>query len=214
MAGLRHALFARLLPGYPPKEPWEFGAEFTDRFRRAAELKYRLMPYVYAQAALCSSEGYPMLRTLFFEYPEDLTSWLIEDEYFFGTDLLVAPLMEEAPGRDVYLPPGTWIDYQSGEAHEGARWHRIDAGEVPVVMLVRDGAAIPHARLAQSTSDVDWTEIELVVFAARSSAADGLICLPDQGTPRVLTLEREGDEFVVRHDPLRDRVRWNIRTSR
>jgi alpha-D-xyloside xylohydrolase len=57
------------------------------------------MPYVYAQAKLCSQEGYPMLRTLFFEYPEDTTSWLIEDEYMFGENILVAPLMEDVPER-------------------------------------------------------------------------------------------------------------------
>jgi hypothetical protein len=62
------------------------------------------MPYIYAQASLASREGHPMVRALFFEYPEDPTSWLIEDQYLFGTELLVAPLMEEAPDREVYLP--------------------------------------------------------------------------------------------------------------
>jgi alpha-D-xyloside xylohydrolase len=97
------------------------------------------MPYVYAQAALASRDGHPMLRTLFFEYPEDPTSWLIEDQYLFGTDILVAPLMENLPNRNVYLPPGLWTDYQTGETYAGAGWHRIRATEIPAVMLVRDG---------------------------------------------------------------------------
>jgi len=109
--------------GAPPKEPWEYDEEFVDEFRRTVELRYKLMSYVYAQAKLCSQEGYPMLRTLFFEYPEDTTSWLIEDEYMFGEDILVAPLMEDVPERNVYLPPGLWIDYQSGETYEGPGWH-------------------------------------------------------------------------------------------
>src|SRR5215212_2536366 len=83
--------------GTPPTEPWEYDEDFTDDFRRTVEMKYRLMPYVYAQARLASQNGHPMLRTLFFEYPDDLTSWLVEDQYLFGTDLLVAPLMEENP---------------------------------------------------------------------------------------------------------------------
>ena len=62
------------------------------------------MPYIYAQAALAAQEGHPMVRALFFEHPEDPTSWLIEDQYLFGTDLLVAPLVEEAYDRKVYLP--------------------------------------------------------------------------------------------------------------
>lgn len=202
--------------GRTPREPWEYGEEFTDDFRRTVELRYRLMPYIYAQAKLCSEEGYPMLRTLFFEYPEDGASWFIEDQYMFGRDLLVAPLMEDAPDRDVYLPPGTWIDYQSSRVYQGAGWHRIRAGEVPMVLLVRDGAAIPHIRLAQSTAEMDWEEIELVIFSAEASAAEGWLCLPEEDQLHALHLEREGEDgdFVLTEDPLQSRVECRIRTVR
>jgi alpha-D-xyloside xylohydrolase len=197
--------------GVPPTEPWEYGERFTDDFRRIVELRYRLMPYIYAQARLASQEGYPMLRTLVFEYPEDPTSWFIEDQYLFGTDILVAPLMEDVPERNVYLPPGLWTDYQTGETYEGVRWHRIRAGEIPAVMLVRAGAAIPHIRLAQSTDRMDWEEIELAVYGAASSA-EGLFCRPDEGALHTLRLEREGNGFVLKEDPLEGRVEWNVRT--
>ena len=197
--------------GRPPTEPWEYGEGFTDDFRRIVEMRYRLMPYVYAQAKLASLEGHPMLRTLFFEYPEDRTSWTVEDQYLFGTDILVAPLLEEAQGRDVYLPPGLWTDYGSGETHEGARWHHLRAREIPAVMLVRGGTTIPHARLAQCTDGIDWGEIELRVFGA-SSCAEGLVCLPEDGELRSLRLERGGDGgFALREDPSGGRVRWRVR---
>jgi alpha-D-xyloside xylohydrolase len=199
--------------GLPPKEPWEYDEEFTDDFRRAVELKYRLMPYVYAQAKLCAREGHPMLRPLFFEYPEDPTSWLIEDQYLFGTDVLVAPLMRESSDRDVYLPPGPWLDYQSGRAYEGTRWHRIESSEMPVVMLVRDGAAIPHIQLAQSTSQMDWGTLELVVFSAESTQARGLVSLPGRDTLHTLLLDSEEEGFGLVEDPLRGEVGWTIRTG-
>ncbi len=196
--------------GAPPTEPWEYGEEFTDDFRRTVELRYRLMPYVYAQAKLASENGHPLLRTLFFEYPEDPTSWLVEDQYLFGTDILVAPLMEDTPGRNVYLPPGPWTDYQTTKTYNGAKWHHITAGEIPVVMLVRDGAAIPHARLAQRTDRIDWGEIELAVYGAGSSA-EGLFCFPEDGELHHLSLVRDGDRFVLEDDPLRETVEWKIR---
>ena len=156
-----------------------------------------------------------MLRTLFFEYPEDRTSWSIEDEYLFGEDILVAPLMQESPDRDVYLPPGTWIDYQTGRVYQGATWHRIRAGEVPVVMLVKDGAVIPHIGLAQSTAEMDWREIELVIFGVEASVAEGWLCLPEEDQLHALRLEREGDEggFVLTEDPLQSRVDWRFRSA-
>jgi hypothetical protein len=171
------------------------------------------MPYVYAQAKVASQNGHPLLRTLFFEYPEDLTSWFVEDQYLFGTDILVAPLMEDNPGRNVYLPPGHWTDHQTTKTYGGAGWHHITAGEVPVVMLVRDGAAIPHARLVQSTDRIDWGEIELAVYGAGSSA-EGLLCLPEDGELHRLNLVRDGDRFVLEDDPLRDTVAWKTSEAR
>jgi alpha-D-xyloside xylohydrolase len=197
--------------GEPPTEPWEYGEGFTDDFRRTVELRYRLMPYVYAQARLASENGHPMLRTLFFEYSDDPTSWLIENQYLFGTDILVAPLMEDTPGRNVYLPPGLWTDYQTEKTYGGARWHHIIAGEIPVVMFVREGAAIPHARLAQSTGRIDWSDMELAVYGAESSTAEGLFCIPEDGELHRLSLVRDGERFVLEDDPLQDRVQWNIR---
>jgi alpha-D-xyloside xylohydrolase len=196
--------------GEPPTEPWEYGEGFTEAFRRIVELRYRLMPYIYAQAALASREGHPMVRALFFEYPEDPTSWLIEDQYLFGSDVLVAPIMEEAPDREVYLPPGSWIDYQGGRVYEGARWHSMRAGRLPVVMLARDGSAIPHADLAQSTGGIDWHSLELRVFCARAEAAEGLVCLPEDGELRALRLERANDVFALERDALRGRVAWRV----
>jgi len=198
--------------GTPPTEPWEYGEKFTDDFRRTVEMKYRLTPYVYAQAKLASLNGHPMLRTLFFEYPEDRTSWLVEDEYLFGTDILVAPLMEEARSRDVYLPPGLWSDYQRGETLEGPRWHHVRAGEIPVVMLVRDGAAIPHARLAQSTGGIEWGEIELRIFGAGDSA-EGYFCHPEDGGLHALRLARGDEGFELDEDPLDGKVGWRILTA-
>jgi len=59
-----------------------------------------------------------MVRALFIEYPGDPGAWQVEDEYLFGADILVAPLLEaQTTGRDVYLPPGQWIDYQTGKLY-------------------------------------------------------------------------------------------------
>ncbi len=196
--------------GAPPREPWAYDEDFVNDFRRAVELKYSLMPYIYAQAKDSSAHGFPMLRTLFFEYPDDPTSWLIEDEYMFGSDLLVAPLMEEGSGRNVYLPPGSWIDYQTGQVYRGAQWRQITAGPIPVVLLVKDHSVIPHIRVAQSTSEMNWNDVELRVFSTDDSPATGLFSLP-QGSLQSLSLETDQGGFVMKNDPLPGKVKWQIR---
>jgi alpha-D-xyloside xylohydrolase len=214
------ALYRRWLPfgvltshtrchGTPPREPWAVDPAFVDDFRRAIELKYSLMPYIYAQSKDSSERGLPMLRALFLEYPDDPTSWLIDDEYLFGSELLVAPLIEEGSSRKVYLPPGAWTDYQTGKVYRGAQWHNIAAGQIPIVLLVRDHSAIPQIQVAQSTADMNWKEIELRVFSTDGSIASGLFALPDGDLQR-LRLEGSGQSFVLRDDPLRGQVKWVV----
>lgn len=135
--------------GAPPTEPWLYDSKrVQDVFRKSAEMKYRLMPYVYAQAKECTEKGLPMLRALFVEFPDDPGAWKVDDEYLFGSQILVAPLLEFGmTGRTVYLPEGKWIDYQTEKVYEGG-WHRIEAGSLPIIMLVRDGSVLPHLKLA------------------------------------------------------------------
>lgn len=199
--------------GIPPTEPWEYGEDFMNGFRLAAEMRYRLMPYIYAQARDCTQRGLPMLRALFVEFPEDPGSWRIDDEYMFGSDILAAPLLEKGNQRNVYLPPGTWIDYQTGRVYSGG-WHEIRAGPVPILLLVRDGSVIPHIRLAQSTAFMDWSNLELVVFTKDRAEVQGLVCLPSELVLHPLTLTARQGVFELETDPFAGKVQWSIRQAR
>ena len=196
--------------GAPPREPWEYDDALNEDFRRALELKYSLMPYIYAQAKDSSAKGFPMLRALFFEYPKDRGSWSIDDEYMFGSNLLVAPLFESGESRKVYLPPGNWIDYQSGRVYAGSQWHDIRAGEIPVVLLVKDHTVLPHLKVAQSTKDLDWNNVELRVFSTDNGPVSGLFTTP-QTEVQNLRLTAADGRYALASDPLRGKVNWLVR---
>lgn len=176
--------------GAPPTEPWLYDSKrVQDVFRKSAEMKYRLMPYVYAQARECTEKGLPMLRALFVEFPDDPGAWKVDDEYLFGSQILVAPLLESGmTGRTVYLPEGKWIDYQTEKVYEGG-WHRIEAGSLPIIMLVRDGSVLPHLKLAQSTAEMDWSKMNLKVYSADKKQAEGLVCLPADNRIQVVKVD-------------------------
>ena len=163
--------------GAPPTEPWLISESFTEAFRACAEMKYKLMPYVYAHAKDCSERGLPMVRALLVEFPEDPGVWLVEDEYMFGSQMLVAPVLESGNERMVYLPRGKWIDYQSGKVYDGG-YQTIEAGRIPAIILVRDGSLIPHAPLAQRTDQIDWNAIELKAYKADATTCEGLLFKP------------------------------------
>ena len=101
-------------------------------------------------------------------------------QYLFGPDILVAPIFEgddsfdirtnesthrESCGttvyeRNVYLPGGSWVDYQTGKTYK-AGWNRIATDKMEAVILVRKGAVIPTAKVAQSTKDIDWDHVTM-----------------------------------------------------
>ena len=173
--------------GAPPTEPWLISESFTKAFRDCAEMKYKLMPYVYAQAKDCSERGLPMVRALLVEFPDDPGAWLVEDEYMFGSQMLVAPLLESGNSRTVYLPRGQWIDYQTSKVYVSG-YQTIQAGSIPVIILVRDGSVIPHAPLAQRTDQIRWDKLELRTYKAKAKKCTGLLFKP--GDQKIQQIER------------------------
>ncbi len=196
--------------GEPPTEPWEYNEDFLEAFREADNMRYELMPYIYAQAKESSEKGLPMMRALFVEFPDDAGSWLIDNQYLLGSDMLVAPLFEEVTEREVYLPEGDWIDYQTGKVYEKG-WHTIEAGEIPIVVLVKNGSVIPHIKLAQSTQDMDWSELELKVYASNDmQTASGKVFLPGGEELQEISLEKSENDFSLKDNPLENKTRFKI----
>jgi alpha-D-xyloside xylohydrolase len=181
--------------GAPPKEPWLYNPSFVQAFRTAAEMKYKLMPYVYAQAKHCTENGLPMVRALCIEFPDDPGAWQVEDQYLFGQDMMVAPLFENGNSRSVYLPGGRWIDYQTGKTYDKG-WNVIETNLIPAIILIREGAAIPHASLAQSTDKINWNKISIRTYG-KTSEATGYFCLPTNNKLLTLKLSKKGNNYIL-----------------
>lgn len=175
--------------GAPPTEPWLISESFTDAFRDCAEMKYKLMPYVFAQAKQSTEKGLPMVRALFVEFPHDAGAWLTEDEYMFGSQILVAPLLESGNSRTVYLPKGKWIDYQTNKVYDGGYQTLsvpqqselvtgISKNPIPCIILVRDGSLIPTVPVAQNTAEIDWSKISYTPYKAAATECVGYIFKP------------------------------------
>ncbi|MEO8853918.1 MAG: TIM-barrel domain-containing protein [Ginsengibacter sp.] len=180
--------------GFPPREPWEFSEEFSSVFRKMVEMRYKLMPYIFTQANIAAINGLPMLKAMFLNYPDDPSTWYLEDQYMFGEDMLIAPIMEENTRmRNVYLPKGKWIDYQTNEIYEGSQWIIISADALPGIVLVKYGSVIPHITLAQSTAFMDWSSIDLVVFDnGNFDPKKILLFLPNNKTVEVEIFNEDG----------------------
>ena len=85
--------------GTPDKEPWSFGQQREAINKRTIELRYELLPYIYNVMQQASETGVPAMRPLFLEFPEDENVAGMDDEFLFGADLLVAPVLREGDDR-------------------------------------------------------------------------------------------------------------------
>ncbi|MFW6145913.1 MAG: TIM-barrel domain-containing protein [Planctomycetota bacterium] len=99
--------------------PYDFPAPIVDLYRRWTKIHEALLPYIREQAAACCETGMPFVRALCLAFPDDPTACGVEDQFLMGADLLVAPVLERADRRPVYLPAGAWRDVNTGAVLDG-----------------------------------------------------------------------------------------------
>ena len=125
------------------QEPWRFGTEVTDIFRKYVKLRYALLPYYYDLFRQCEQTGLPPLRPLVLHYEQDPNVRELNDEFLLGENLLVAPVVEQgARRRMVYLPAGEWYDFWTGEKHTGG-WLMREAPLDLCPIYVKAGTILP-----------------------------------------------------------------------
>jgi alpha-glucosidase len=154
----------------PDKEPWSFGYRFEAINKRAIELRYELLPYIYNTMKQASQNGVPALRPLFLEFPDDEKVAGTDDEFLFGDDLLVAPVLQEGQTeRDVYLPKGDWFDYWTGQKYDGAQTVHLPVTLDSIPMFVRGGGFIFRQPVIQSTSQMAGNSLRVLIAPANES---------------------------------------------
>jgi alpha-D-xyloside xylohydrolase len=128
-----------------PNEVWSFGDEAYAIIKELLFLRERLRPYIMDQMRLAHEKGTPPMRPLFFDFPQDETCWKVDDQFMFGPDLLVAPVLEEGKrSRSVYLPAGmTWADAWSDQVFAGGQWITAESPLERIPLYLRAGARLP-----------------------------------------------------------------------
>lgn len=149
------------------KEAWEYGDAFTKINRETVELRYKFLPYLYTLFYQHERTGEPIMRPLWYEFPNDKGTYLINDEYMVGDDVLVAPVVKERmTTRGIYLPAGAdWVDWWTGERLESGKMHYLPTPIDGLPIFVRVGSVIPTQNIIQSTDEMQSSPITLNVVA-------------------------------------------------
>jgi len=165
--------------------------------RKYLELRYRLLPYLYSAVREATLTGMPAMRSLWLHYPDDSEAVKRGDEYLWGRDILVAPVVEKgATSRRVYLPRGHWHDFWNGERHDGGREieRAVDLETLP--LFVREGAILPQGPVKQYVNEKVEGPLAITVYPG----ADG----------EFLLYEDDGISFNYRKgDWMGLQLKWN-----
>ena len=134
--------------------PWTYGAEGVRIARDLFCLRYRLVPYIYTMTRRVHDDALPLIRPLYIVHPDLEEAYHHPDEYYFGDAMLVAPIVDSSGVRNVYLPPGRWVDYFAGARYQGDRTIQVKCSLETLPLFVRSGSIIPQQ------PDMDYTDQE------------------------------------------------------
>jgi alpha-glucosidase len=158
------------------QEPWRFGSMYEDIIRRYLKLRYRLLPYLYTCMEESSRTGMPVLRPLVLQYQGDDNTYNLDDEFMVGSDLLLAPVLQEgADRRRVYLPKGWWYDFWTDRVVEGPTLLSVDAPLDVCPIFVRGGAILPTGPDQQHTGEKPLDPLSWRVYPDADGHAVGTL---------------------------------------
>ncbi|TXF87831.1 DUF4968 domain-containing protein [Neolewinella aurantiaca] len=188
------------------QEPWVHGKVHTKHNRKAIEMRYRLLPYLYSSFQQHLTTGVPVLRNLFFYDQTDANCLKFGDQFLYGEDLMVAPVLKKGITRmQVYLPKGEWYDFWTGDLHQGKQkiTAKIKKDRIPV--FVRAGATLPMVDVVQSTAEMrTLRNLELNVYLAKEGsstfywdAGEGYGYQAEQYTERTYTIKRSAKKISL-----------------
>ncbi|GAB6099524.1 hypothetical protein JCM16358_14030 [Halanaerocella petrolearia] len=155
---------------YLDRRPWGHGAEVYKSAKEAMKLRHALIPYIYTMAWRNHQESIPLITPMYYHYPEQEEAYSCPQQYYFGSELVVAPYLEskdettDLSRQSVWLPEGDWFNFFTGEYYQGDNWYAQygTLDEIPV--FAKAGAIIPLG------PKVDWggvdnpAELELNIF--------------------------------------------------
>jgi alpha-glucosidase len=157
------------------RQPWVYGPIAEAAARKAIDLRYELLPYIYSYYHRDTEGTVGLIRPLFWEFPSDPALADIDSEWMFGDALLAAPVVTQGiASKQIYLPPGAWFDYSTGRSYTGAQTITIpiDAKSwQDIPLFIRAGSILATQPLEQYVGQKPVTEITLDVFPSQTKAA-------------------------------------------
>lgn len=152
------------------KEPWKFRWDVEQLATSYLRLRHRLVPYIYTMNYRTHTEGLALIEPMYYAYPEQEEAYHVPNEYFFGTQLIAAPVTEplnpktNLAGVTVWLPEGRYTDVFTGQIYEGGRSYKMFRGLESFPLLAKAGAIIPLDKNDRTNEVGNPSDMELLIY--------------------------------------------------
>lgn len=164
-----------------PSEPVYFSEKTKIIVRDFMKIRYRLLPYIYTLYAESKINGYPIVRSLFYEFPSDSITYNIDNEYMFGDDILVYPVVKQGQeSANIYLPKGEkWYNYWSNYYYDGGKFisQKLELKTIPV--FIKAGAFIPSVPFVPTTDNYSTQSLTFTYYFDHSNNVNTYVMFDD-----------------------------------
>ncbi len=144
--------------------PWVYGPKGIALMRKYFTLRVQLIPYIYSYSWQAHERSLPILRPLYLEWPDLGQAYRHFHEYYFGGEMLVAPVLQAGGARSVYLPPGNWMDFFTGKRYRGDATFTAHYAADATPVFVREGAVIPEQAVARNQAGAGQGDLTINVY--------------------------------------------------
>lgn len=173
--------------GRTPREPWEFGEVALANYKHYAWVRENLLNYIYNSAIYAHQTGIPMMRSMAVAFPEESLLANVSDQYLFGNDLLVAPVITEGSSRSISFPSGKWTNLWTGDVISGPGKAQAEAPLQTIPVYLKEGAVVP----VRLNSDLQFGE------SMTGDQVNALLVTPLKGKKEVVLLNGENEPASV-----------------
>ncbi len=190
------------------KEPWNFNMEAEFIMKKYLKLRHKLIPYIYTMNKYASEDGRPLMLPMYYEYADDNNAYTVPNQYYFGTEMIVAPITKPlnkesvTANVNVWLPEGLWYDFFNGRKYIGGYTRKIYRGIDNIPVFVKAGGIIT---LSENNSIKNPESLRVKVFAGDNGKftlweddGDSAINTNENWVSREFTLNwNENPEFII-----------------
>ncbi|MCW3092486.1 MAG: yicI 2 [Ferruginibacter sp.] len=156
--------------GTTARFPFLWGEDGEAAIRKALNLRYQLLPFIYSLGHEAYNNGAPVMRPLLMEFPDDTTVANLSDEWLLGKGLLAAPILTEGSKRNIYFPDDTWYNFYTGDQVNGPATIAVEKALDEIPIYVRAGTILPVGPVIQYSEQSADTPLEIRIYPGKNGS--------------------------------------------